>query len=194
MKTRSIKNKLLAMGAAAALLAGGSAAAGEGGWRLLPMNDAGFELKPTVSVIYGVFDPDSKQGDSAEAVGVEFAFNCILLQPPTNRVRQQLSYIQYDDGGLEVSSLELNPHYTIDLTPNWAVGFGPGLGYVMADSKAGADADMFALQVGAGAQYYRGAFFAGVEARYQVTEGKTLGVNDEGLDNFRALAKLGVNF
>ncbi len=166
------------------------------GWSFLPYKDAGFEAKPTLAVLYGTFDPDLEGADSDAAVGVELAFDCILLQPPSNRLRQQVSFVTYEDdaAGLEVSTLEINPHYTIDIASGLALGFGPGLGYVMADAKVGEDADLLALQVGGSLQYYRGPLYAGVEARYQFTESEAIGGTQDDLDNFRALAKVGLNF
>lgn len=171
----------------------GSAQAAEG-WRFLPVMQPGFQAKPTIAGTYGVLDPDVDGAGSGSAMGVELSFDCILLQTPGNRLRQQLSYTRYDEDGVEIRSLELNPHYVFDLGGGLQLGFGPGLGYVQADADTGEDADMLALQAGGSVHYRRGMLFLGLDARYQVTQAEDVGAGDDGADNFRALAKVGVNF
>ncbi len=154
------------------------------GWKLFAGKDAGFVLEPTVSVMAGMMSP--KEGDSGKILGAEVSFNCPLLQPPTNRIRQQVSFAQYDENGAKLSSIEINPHYIVEVYPGLSVGAGPGFGYVLVDA-AGVD-NAFAGQLGASVHYnVSKRFFVGGDMRYQFTD-------NSDINNSRMALKLGVSF
>ncbi len=186
-----MKRTLTTLAATSLLLAATGAQAADG-WTFLAGTKEGYVAQPAVSVMFGMLDPDVDGADSDAITGIELSLNCPLLQPPTNRIRQQISYTSYDKDGLEIDSFELNPHYVIETSPGLELGFGPGIGYVSAKS-AGFDDSVFAFQLGASAHYTAmGPLFLGAEARYQMT-GDLDGTND-GIDNFRFAVKVGYAF
>lgn len=162
------------------------------GWNWLAGADDRFVAEPTASILLGSMKP--KDGNSGSVTGIELSFNCPLLQPPTNKIRQQLSFAQYDEGGTEVSSIEINPHYVVEVSPGLLVGGGPGLGYISVDTAA-KDTNMLALQFGGSVHYsVSDSVFVGGEARYQLTEDDDIGGSVQGLDNWRIALKAGINF
>jgi hypothetical protein len=170
-----------------ALAASGSHAEG---WSLMPVTDAGFKAEPTLAVMGGILNPEVTGADSDTAFGAELSFNCIALQPPSGKIRTQISWTRYDDSGLEINSVELNPHYVWKIGKNLEMGVGPGIGHV--SGKAGAlDDSVWAMQAGASLHYRSGNMFLGAEARYQFTE-DDFGGND--LNNYRVMLKVGYNF
>jgi hypothetical protein len=171
-------------------LLGATSAAHAGGWSVLPITDPGFKAEPTLALMGGLLNPDVSGADADAAYGAELSFNCLALQPPTGKLRTQISWTKYDDAGLEIESIELNPHYLVKVGEGLEIGAGPGLGYV--SGKTGAiDENAWALQVGASAHYRAGNLFLGAEARYQFTEEEFAG---EDMDNFRVMLKVGYNF
>ncbi len=154
------------------------------GWKLFAGKDAGFVLEPTASIMLGMMKP--KEGDSGKILGVEMSFNCPLLQPPTNKIRQQISFAQYDENGAKLSSIEINPHYVVEVYPGLSIGAGPGVGYVLVDAS-GVD-NAFAGQLGASVHYnVSKRFFVGGDMRYQLTD-------NSDINNSRMALKLGVSF
>jgi len=164
------------------------------GWQILAGNDDDFVFEPTISVMLGAADATDIEGDTLLSWGLEASFNCPLLQPPTNKIRQQVSYFNYTDGDNSIISFEINPHYIVDLSPNFWLGGGPGVGYVRADVD-GKTANMPAAQLGLSFHYNMESIFIGGEARYQVTTEDDIGdQTDTGANNWRAALKLGYSF
>ena len=145
-----------------------SQAASAKGWTVLAGLEDGYTPEPTVSVIGGV-----SKGNVA-IYGAEFSLNCPLLQPPTNKIRQQASYV-YADGQ---NNIQLNPHYVVEVSKNLWIGAGPALGVGFGNSTN------FAAGLGASAHYEMGPLFLGAESGYTYT-------TDSGA--WRALAKVGFN-
>ena len=160
-------------------------------WQLLPAIGSDYKAQPTFALTAGTQDYDD--GDSGGVYGVELGLACPTLKPPQGRIRQQISLTRYDEDGLETTSLEVNPHYMVDLASNLAVGFGPGLGYVQADTSVGDDG-VFALQAGTSLHYRTGPLFLGAEARYQWTQSADFGGGSHDMDNIRLQGKVGVAF
>jgi hypothetical protein len=175
-----------------ALLQAGSVHAADS-WNLLPAADEGYQAQPTVALLGGQLDPAESGLDSATATGVELSLNCPLLAAPGGTIRQQLSYVRYDKDDVEITTIEINPHYMIDVADNLQVGFGPGLGYVSIDTPAGDDAAL-ALQFGGSVQYRLGRIYLGAEARWQWAGDVEIANTDVSPDNTRVLAKVGFNF
>lgn len=181
------------LGLLPALLLGSGIAQAADGWNFMAGMDKDYVADPTLSLMVGNLDPDIKGASSDTVSGVELSLNCPLLQPPTNKIRQQVSYSRYDKDGLKLSSFELNPHYVFEAAPGLGIGFGPGLGYVKAKT-AGDSKGMFALQLGASLHYTAmGPLFLGAEARYQATQNSDF-AGQKGVDNFRVAVKVGYNF
>ncbi|HKJ75836.1 MAG TPA: porin family protein [Gammaproteobacteria bacterium] len=176
-------------------LAAASGATWAQGWKPLAGADPDYRSEPTVALVGGTQDPDFRDADSDGIYGIELSFNCPLLQPPTHRIRQQLSLTEYDEDGLELTSLELNPHYVVPVAQGLEIGFGPGLALI--DAEAGRDDEtLWGLQAGASLHYRVGELFAGAEYRYQITSEGDFGNarrGDEDVDNSRFLLKLGIN-
>lgn len=168
-------------------------------WILLPGKSDDFNTNPTLSVMIGSQNPDIPGVSNDSIAGMELSFNCPLLQPSNSdtgaKIRQQVSLNNFNDDTLEITSLEINPHYVINTSSGLGIGFGPGIGYVQAET-ATARKSMFTLQVGASLHYTAMDFlFLGAEARYQLTESDAFtSPTHTGADNFRVALKVGVNF
>lgn len=184
-----MKKQSLSLAGLTLLMANGAQAADQ--WTWLAGAEDDYQPQYTISLLMGQMDPGDNM-DSDTVAGVELALNCPLLQPPSNRIRQQLSYIQYENNGVEIESIELNPHYVVEVTPGLEIGAGPGLGLVMVDTPNG-DGNVFGLQLGLSA-HFQGAspLFVGAEVRYQITgEDKFGAATESDVDNTRILLKVG---
>ena len=182
----------LILSASAATLLLASTGAQASGWTWLAGAEEGYKAEPTVSLMLGQMEPDDGDGDSIS--GIELSLNCPLVQPPSNRIRQQFSITSFDDDVTEITSIELNPHYVVEVSPGLEVGGGPGLGYVMVETP-GADEAVFGLQLGVSAHYHgSGPLFVGAEARYQFTTEADFGAGDADVNNTRVAVKLGYSF
>ncbi len=185
--------RLQALGVCAALLTTSSCVLAEDEWKFLQGKEEGFDSKPTFSVMIGRLSPDIDGASSDSLAGLELSGNCPLMQPPTNKIRQQVSLISFDNDNLEITSFELNPHYVIEASPHFGYGFGPGIGYLQAETPTDKES-MFSLQVGASLHYTPMDFmYLGMEARYQFTERESF-AGQNGVNNFRFALKAGVNF
>ena len=187
---RIIPNTVLSVALAAA-----SGATWAQGWEPFAGGNPDYRAEPTLAFIGGTQDPDFDDAGSDGIYGVELSFNCPLLQPPTNRIRQQVSLTGYDEDGLEMTSLELNPHYVVPIARGLEFGFGPGVALI--DAEAGGDDEtLWGVQAGASLHYRAGDLFAGAEYRYQITTEEDFGNagrGDEDVDNSRFLLKAGIN-
>ncbi len=172
-----------------------SSAQAADGWTLLPGADDNYKAEPALSVMIGSLNPNIPGTSSDSVVGFELSLNCPLLQPPGNKIRQQISLGTYSHKGMEITTLELNPHYVIRMPSGLGVGFGPGIGYVQAETATDKE-NMFALQIGASLHYTAMDFmFLGAEVRYQLTQDHTFPtLPQQDANNFRVALKAGVNF
>ncbi|WP_019023904.1 MULTISPECIES: outer membrane beta-barrel protein [unclassified Thioalkalivibrio] len=150
--------------------------------------------QPSLAVMAGSVSPDPSGTSSDWGYGIEFGHNCRLLQPTVGVLRHNLSVSRYSEDPLRMTSAELNSHWMFDATPNLQIGFGPGLGYVRA--KLGDETNgVWAAQVGASLKYNMdNRMFLGLEARHQFTESDRFRNGREDVDNFRVMAKVGMNF
>lgn len=155
--------------------------------------DADYVAEPALALMVGNYNPSITGANNDTVSGIELSLNCPLLQPPSNKIRQQVSYNRYNDSGLKINSFEINPHYVIESASGLGVGFGPGIGYVKAETST-ESARMLALQLGV-SLHYRAMdhLFLGAEARYQATQGDDF-VGQKGADNFRGTIKVGYSF
>ena len=160
-------------------------------WKFLPVRDADYKPDLTVSVMGGALDP--QHGSRGSYIGGELAFNCLALQPPKGVLRSKVSLGSYDHGGMKITSFEINPRWTTQLSQDLSVGVGPGIGLVKAE-MAGTSKDMAALQLGADLDYRVGALNLGLGARWQATQNKEIAPGKNGADNFLIQAKVGINF
>ncbi len=179
--------------AGTAMIAVSTAQAGD--WTFLPVTASDYEAKPVLSIVYGRMTPSATGFADGDFAGLEVSFECPLLRPPTNRIRQQLSYVHYSQGRFEIDSVELNPHYVVEVAPGLEVGGGPGLAYIQTNTPSN-DPSLWGLNVGLSAHYGAGGpWFLGAEYRYQVTGDEDFGSGiKEDLNNGRFDVKLGYRF
>lgn len=187
-----MKRTLTMMLAASTLL---SASAYAEGWTFLAGGKPGYSAEPALSLMAGQMSPQPSGMKDGTLTGLEFSLNCPLLQPPSNRIRQQLSVTRYDESGVKVTNIELNPHYVVEVSPGLELGGGPGLGYLMADTAA-RDPGLWGLSIGVSAHYFAmGPLFLGAEYRYQVTTEEDFGgASKDNLNNGRFAVKVGYSF
>lgn len=151
-------------------------------------------VDPAIAVVGGMLFPDVSGADDAGVYGIELSANCLLIQPAQGRLRHHLSVTRYDDSPLKMTSAELNTHYMLDLTPELALGFGPGIGYARTDIGSD-DNGLWSFQLGANMTYRLPTnLFLGVEARYQFTESARFEGRNQDADNLRLLGKVGMHF
>ena len=162
------------------------------GWKFAPLfTDPSFKLQPTVALTVGVIDPKESNMDPMTAVGVDFNFNCGILQDPQNRMRTHLNISQGSKDDVKVLAVELSPRYTRPLGDGMSVGYGPSLSaYKFKDDATGFEMKRLGLGVAVGVNYRAGAFYAGADLRYHATNEK----NDTSFQNVAAGAKVGMNF
>jgi len=175
----------------AAALSALTAPAFAGDWQFLPIAEKGYAPNFVASVTGGIMDP--QHAKSGDAWGLELAMNCGLIQTPTGVVRTKLSVNKFDKGGLDLTTVELNPRWTIPVAKDVTFGIGPGIGWVKADA-GNRTVDMFAWQAGADLDYRMGQLYLGLGARWQDTVGKTITTGQQGADNWLVQAKVGIAF
>lgn len=162
-----------------------------GEWKFLPVKDADFKPDMTLSLATGNMNPSHLA--SGSYAGIELALNCLALQPPTGVMRTKISLGRYDQNGMKITSFEVNPRWTTNLSSDLTIGVGPGVGYVKADAL-GQTTSMAAFQIGADLDYRIGALNLGLGARWQDTRNKAIATGVNGVDNTLIQAKIGVNF
>jgi len=101
--------------------------------------------------------------------------------------------------------VELNLKYAAEFSPGWVFGIGAGASYnyfnidVDIDGESGDEDDwLFGGQVFADLTYKSGAWFFGINGKYQITEDIELGDDDTetntNANNWRAGVQIGVMF
>ena len=165
------------------------------GWTFLPVTQSGYRAQPALSLLYGRMTPSATGFKDGNFTGLEVAFDCPLLQPPTNRIREQLSYVHYSEGNKDIDSVEINPHYVVEVSPGFEIGGGPGLAYILTNTPAN-DPSLWGLNIGLSAHYApMGHLFLGAEYRYQITSDEDFGNGiKEDLNNGRFDIKVGYRF
>jgi len=165
------------------------------GWTFLPGAEPGYRAQPALSLLYGRMTPSATGFKDGNLAGLEVSLNCPLLQPPTNRIRQQLSYIHYSEGDKDIDSIEINPHYVVEVAPRFEIGGGPGLAYIHTNTAAN-DPSLWGFNLGLSAHYTPADhLFLGAEYRYQITSDKDFGNGiKEDLNNSRFDIKVGYLF
>ncbi len=168
-------------------------------FKMFPIfTDDDFKANLEVAALAGYIDFHRSAVDDRNVYGIELSFDCpVFTLPGNNPLRQQLSVNHSDKGGFEVTSIEMNPYYFIDVADDLVVGFGPGIGAVHGEPDNGQDQWLFAVQAGAGLKYYMDDFLVGADLRYQWTAEKNFsytGGQKEDLDSMRLLLKAGYRF
>ncbi len=187
-----MSKKIIGMLAIAGLVLGNTQVWAVDNWEFLPVKNDGFNSDMTLSFMGGITDPLPHGLDADLSFGLELSMNCLLLDPPQGIIRQQFSYMHYDDGGLTITSFELNPHYLYRVDDKFSIGIGPGIGYVDADGRD-INEGALAIQGGVSLHYNMSQrLFLGAEARYQWTQ--ELDDSHDDLKNTRIFGKVGYRF
>lgn len=164
---------------------------------LLPIFlDDNWKADAALSATTGYMDIDSSVAGGGMTYGLQLAFNCpVFTIPGEDVVLQQINLNFYDNNDLELTSLEINPHYYWKISDEVKFGAGPGLGYIWTDSKRGKDSDLWAGQFGFALEYRKDSLYASFGSRYQWTASETIGEDeDKDLDNLLTTIKIGYNF
>lgn len=184
--------KKLALSSLLVTLLAASSPSYAGGWRLLPVLDNDLKFEPTLAFTINSVDPDGWK--NATAYGLDFNFNCGLLQDPDNRMRTHLNISRADDDGLKLMAYELSPRYTLPLSNNFSFGVGPSLALFSVE-QGNYDEMLFGVGLAAGVNYRSGKFYAGADLRIHKTDSEgNNGSGNSDFDNIALGAKVGINF
>lgn len=158
-------------------------------WKFAPIaKDPAFKLEPTLALTANRIDP--KDGGNATSYGLDFNFNCGLIQDPQNRIRTHINLSHSDKDSVKVNGFELSPRYTVPVGQGLSIGVGPSLAAYQVRAGAGYDETLWGLGVATGINYRAGALFLGADLRYHSTERK----QGADLDNWTFGIKAGINF
>jgi len=187
-----MKHSWLISGVLAASMAFGSAASAKE-FKMLPILDGDFCGNFKVGLSAGYMDFKNVNASGATE-GIELTFDCPVFTLPWDNLRQQLMLNRFNSDGLELTALEFNPYYIIDMGNGIEWGFGPGWGVIWSDTYKSDVA--FSLQAGTGLQYnISKELYTGADIRWQWTQKIDVapGVTED-LDNFRTQVKIGYRF
>ena len=159
------------------------------GLTFLPALKDGFKAAPSLAAVGGVMNASAARDDAIGVYGLDFNMNCGLIQTPENRIRTHVQLLRANQSGIQSTSVELSPRYTLPLGGGFSVGAGPLLAWVKADTGAG-DKDLFGYGAVGGVAYRSGHYYSGIDARYLNTETR----DRVQLDNWTFTLKVGVNF
>jgi hypothetical protein len=157
------------------------------GWRFLPAGDPGFKFDPSLAGTLNYVDP--RDHDSDLGYGVDFNFNCGLIQDPQNRIRTHLQAGRVSKGHMDVDAFELSPRYTVPLSKGLSIGVGPSVAAYRLDLP-GYNRTLYGIGLAGGVNYRLGSLYLGADLRYHDTSSK----KGEDFDNLTVGFKAGVNF
>jgi hypothetical protein len=166
-----------------------SLAASADGWRFAPaLIDKNLKFEPSLAITANRVDPRSGSGENA--YGLDFNFNCGLIQDPNNRIRTHVNYGRISENGLKVHAFELSPRYMVPVAQGLSIGAGPSLAAYQVKSGGGYDETLYGIGVAGGVNYRAGALFVGADVRYHATQTE----RSADFDNWTAGVKVGINF
>lgn len=161
----------------------------------LPLIKRGFS--PQVSIAPQVaFVSFSDFNSSGIAYGVEVALQCPLFCTSKNYIRQQLSFLYYNDDNFTNLNITLNPEYRFYVTSNFELAAGPSLGVSISEFKYDSalieDYKKTSFTYGASASATRhfNKIFIGISTRYFLTQKD----GSKNYNNFQGIVKLGYKF
>ncbi|HEY5718142.1 MAG TPA: hypothetical protein VIS52_06565, partial [Motiliproteus sp.] len=99
------------------------------------------------------------------------------------------SHVTYNSEGSRIASLEANAHYMVAASPEWEIGFGPGIGFVEVGKINSKRVNAF--QIGLSALYHYEDYYIGAELRHQFAESLDINGSRIDPDNTRLMIKLG---
>lgn len=160
-------------------------------WEVLPATNGDYKADIAVAVIAGTSDFDDADFSPK---GLEVSLICPVLKPPKNTIRQQISYTESDKNGVDLKSVEVNPHYMVNVSEKLSVGAGPSLGVTKIETL-GQDESVFTYGIGASARLnVTNNVFIGAETRYAWSEDADLLGETDDIDNLRTTLKIGFQF
>jgi hypothetical protein len=180
------KSAFLALSSLTVLLVSLAAPAHAGEWTFLPILKPGYKAAPSLALTLNSNDASSR---TADAVGLDFNFNCGLVQSSDQRIRTHFNLSQSDKSGTKVTGYELSPRYTIPFGDGMSAGFGPSLVVFSVDQGA-TSTTLYGVGVAAGVNYRAGMLFAGADLRIHSTSIK----NGVDYSPTSLGLKIGVNF
>ena len=191
---RLLKKGLLAI-SSCALITSSLYSADE--FKALPIfTDSDWKANIEVAVVGGYANYNNSAVGNDPMYGLEISLDCpVFTLSGDNPLRQQFSYNKFNNRGVDITTIEINPYYFIDLTDNMVFGFGPGAGYAKVEAN-GRDTSFVTYQVGAGVKYYSRNIFAGADIRWQGSKDKDYfgaGMQQD-LENTRVMLKVGYRF
>ncbi|EHR69691.1 hypothetical protein BurJ1DRAFT_0812 [Burkholderiales bacterium JOSHI_001] len=173
-----------------ALLGAASLSQAAEGWKFLPIvNDPAYKMAPTVALTVDRVDPKESGASTLTNYGVEFNFNCALIQDPNNRIRTALKLHRGKEDGVTATAFELSPRYMLPVGSGVSVGAGPSLVWLKL-SDATDSQRLFGAGVALAAEWRSGALFVGTDLRWHDLRQKN-GVNG---DHTSLGVKVGMNF
>lgn len=159
-------------------------------WKFLPIvNDPGYKMQPAVALTMDRVNPKEDGGTTLTTYGLEFNFNCGLIQDPDNRMRTALKLHRGSEDGVKATIFELSPRYMLPVGNGLSVGAGPSLTW-MKLSDATDSQRLWGAGLALAGEWRSGALFAGAELRWHDLRQKN-GVNG---DNTAFGLKVGMNF
>ena len=178
------------------LFSGTALAEDDKGWTVLPYQNSDFDPHFTVGLATGIMKPDEDGASSGAINGLVLSLNCPWFQPPTGTIRQVFNYNIYEEDNVAINTFEMNPRYFIPISPSLQAGFGPGVGYVTIEPEVGAIAHALSFQVGADLDYRNKNLFAGLSARYMMTQDAKFGGStiESDVNNLAVQMRVGYNF
>jgi hypothetical protein len=159
------------------------------GFRFMPGMEPGFKAEPTLAISAGIAHAPAANDNAIAIYGLDFSVNCGLFQTPDNRIRTHLQINRVDESGIEATTFELSPRYTMPMGSGFSVGVGPVLAMVKADN-GNADKNLFGYGAVAGLNYRNGMLYAGSDLRYMNTNER----DQVTFENWALTAKIGINF
>ncbi|WP_088287272.1 hypothetical protein [Ideonella sp. A 288] len=157
-------------------------------WRFLPLfTDPGYKAQPTLALTVDSVNPDGAR--DATGYGLEFNFNCGLIQSPDNRIRTYSKLHRSSEDGLKATTFELSPRYMLPLGGGLSAGAGPSLTAVRV-SAPGVSKTLYGAGLAAGVDWRSGAYYVGADVRWHDVRQK----NGIEYDNTAVGLKVGMNF
>lgn len=159
-------------------------------WTFFPIvTDPGYKMQPSVALTVDQVDFRESGAPTLTSTGLEFNFNCGLVQDPDKRVRTALKLHSGKKDGVRATVFELSPRYMLPMGNGLSLGAGPSLTATRL-KDATASKSLWGAGVALAAEWRSGALFAGADLRWHDLRKKD-GVNG---DHTSFGVKVGMNF
>ena len=124
--------------------------------------------------------------------GVELAMQCPLACTKKNYIRQQVSFLAYQDSERDYDywTASINPEYRLLVTPEFEFAIGPSVGYFNATGESNSSSGITG-GITTSATVHLGKFMIAISPRYLVSKDIALAEGDFSQNNFQGIFKLG---